>query len=241
MSHLDTSLAKLAQQIPGATAIFNQYQLSFCCGGKKTLKEAIADAGLNQDEIVTALSNLSQRANDSADWKNATSQQVIDHLVSNYHENYPAQINELYRLADRVETVHGDSPVCPNGLADEIQQMAAVLIELIDLEQQTVFPLLQNEQVNNGEEVIAGITQAQQKLESPITRINELTNQVVTPKGACNTWRALYLGINAFKVDLQRHVQLENDVLIAGLRSTMEKASKTPVHGVDFCCGSCGG
>ena len=30
---------------------------------------------------------------------------------------------------------------------------------------------------------------------------------------ACNTWRALYLGIGTFKQDLMAHIHLENNIL----------------------------
>lgn len=43
--------------------------------------------------------------------------------------------------------------------------------------------------------------------------VKELTNGVVPPEGACNTWRALYSGINEFITDLMEHIHLENNLL----------------------------
>ena len=42
MSMVEQSLGQLARSIPGATQVFHEYQLDFCCGGKKSLAEAAA-------------------------------------------------------------------------------------------------------------------------------------------------------------------------------------------------------
>lgn len=41
MNYLEQTLAQLACDIPGATRVFHQHKLDFCCGGKVTLAEAI--------------------------------------------------------------------------------------------------------------------------------------------------------------------------------------------------------
>ena len=45
MTYLDQSLGQLARTIPGATRIFDQYQLDFCCAGNRTLRTAADAAG----------------------------------------------------------------------------------------------------------------------------------------------------------------------------------------------------
>lgn len=44
---LEQSLGQLACDIPGATRTFHHYNLDFCCGGQKTLREAALGKGLN--------------------------------------------------------------------------------------------------------------------------------------------------------------------------------------------------
>jgi regulator of cell morphogenesis and NO signaling len=41
----------------------------------------------------------------------------------------------------------------------------------------------------------------------------ELTRQITPPEDACNTWRALYRGLDEFVRDLMQHIHLENNVL----------------------------
>jgi regulator of cell morphogenesis and NO signaling len=44
----------------------------------------------------------------------------------------------------------------------------------------------------------------------------DVTNGITLPRGACTTWRALYLGLGAFREDLMEHIHLENNVLFEG-------------------------
>ena len=46
-----------------------------------------------------------------------------------------------------------------------------------------------------------------------LRRIRELTNDVTVPREACNTWRALWLGLEALESDLHEHIHLENNIL----------------------------
>jgi regulator of cell morphogenesis and NO signaling len=43
--------------------------------------------------------------------------------------------------------------------------------------------------------------------------IEELTNDIALPSGACNTWRALYTLLGQFREDLINHIHLENNLL----------------------------
>ena len=55
MIHANQSLGQLATSIPGATSVFHQYKLDFCCGGSRTLAEVAAERGLDAAEILAKL------------------------------------------------------------------------------------------------------------------------------------------------------------------------------------------
>jgi regulator of cell morphogenesis and NO signaling len=46
-----------------------------------------------------------------------------------------------------------------------------------------------------------------------LQRLAALTNDITLPRAACNTWRALYLGLRTLREDLMEHIHLENNVL----------------------------
>jgi len=242
MNLLDSSLAQISQEVPGATAIFNHYNLSFCCGGKKILKEAIADKKIEQNEILSALLKLSDQDDVPVNWDDASDEELMIFLSARSNDIYRTQLPELFRLADRVETVHGDKAECPRGLASQINATATLVGVHLKLETTELFPKLKNTESTNLESSLEAARNSLDKLVTAILKIDELTNDVTTPAGVCNTWNALYLGLRAFKADLKQHIHLENDILISRHSSAVNLVDpKEQVHGEDFCCGSCGG
>lgn len=212
---LDMTLAQLAQELPGATAIFNRYNLSFCCGGKHTLSEAASEASLDASAIEMELMQLAAATGDRRDWTQADDADLIAHLLERFHKVHRMQLAELTRLASRVESVHGDRDECPRGLAEHLHHMAMELEHHMQKEEGILFPM-----IASGRGMMAGgpiqvMLREHEGHKEEMRRIDRLTNDLTPPQGACNTWRALYTGIEAFKADLDAHIHLENDVLFA--------------------------
>jgi len=213
MSLVEQSLGQLARSIPGATQVFHEYELDFCCGGKKSLAEAAAQRSLDVAQIEARLAELARNPSTETDWGLATPADLIDHIVQRYHEVHRRQLPELMRLALKVEQVHADSPDCPAGLADHLRVMQQELESHMQKEEQVLFPMLAR-----GHGAMATMPIRVMRMEHDdhgvaLERLLALTNNATLPRAACNTWRALYLGIRAFKEDLMAHIHLENNIL----------------------------
>ena len=213
MNLYDTSLAQIAQTIPGASAILNQYRLSFCCGGQHTLKEATSKANISAEDVHQALLSLLPQESPKADWETASNEELISHLLERFHKVHRQQLSELIRLADRVETVHGDNPDCPLGLADHLKYMAQELESHMQKEEQILFPMLEKGMHQMAVGPISVMRQDHDDHNDAIAQLDIITHHMTLPEGACNTWQALYLGLRHFKDDLLQHIALENDVL----------------------------
>jgi len=226
MSLLDQSLANIATSIGGATAIFNQYKLDFCCGGQYTLREALAERRLPEQKLLIALSELQQRPTAHIDWRDAPTTELIDYIVSHFHQRHRLQLPELVRLARRVEQVHGDDPDCPIGLADHLQDMYQEMESHMMKEEQILFPMLAEGIYPYGP--ISQMEEEHLQHGDALAEIDQLSNNLTLPKGACNTWTALYVGLKELKEDLMVHILLENQILFV-----------KPAKGNSNCCGSC--
>lgn len=207
----ERSLGELATALPGATAILRKEKLDYCCGGAKTLREAAAAKSLDLAELTAALETLAVTAPPVAEA--ADSPVLIDQIVSRYHETHKRELPELIRLATRVEAVHRERPDVPAGLADLLERILGELTEHMHKEEFILFPLMRN----GGHPAIGGpiavMLGEHEDHGAHLRALETLTGDFVAPEGACNTWRALYLGLRKFADDLVDHISTENNIL----------------------------
>ena len=214
MDYLDQSLGQLARRIPGATRLFDAHHLDFCCAGNRTLRAAAQAAGISPEPIAAELGAMQQRAEHAGrDWSTASDTELVEHILTRYHAVHREQLPELIRLARKVEQVHGERDECPHGLADHLEGMAQELESHMRKEEAVLFPL-----VACGQGAMATMPIGVMRMEhdnhgAELRRLEELTNGITPPKGACTTWRALYLGLRTFREDLMTHIHTENNIL----------------------------
>jgi regulator of cell morphogenesis and NO signaling len=213
MNLSDQSIARLARDIPGATRVFREYALDFCCGGKNTLREAARERGLDAEAIAQALVSLRQLPGDALDWAQARPAELVQHIVARYHARHREQLPELIHLAQRVEDVHGKRADCPAGLAEQLRAMRQELESHMLKEEQILFPLLSRGRHAMASGPIAVMEMEHEQHGAALARLLELTDDITLPRGACNTWRALYGLLAQFRDDLMEHIHLENNIL----------------------------
>ena len=109
MIHANQSLGQLATSIPGATGVFHQYKLDFCCGGSRTLAEVAAERGLDATEIITKLSELQQQIT-TRDWRFAKPAELVHHILERFHAKHREQLPEF-------------NPACPPGSRQSMATM----------------------------------------------------------------------------------------------------------------------
>lgn len=213
MNLLDQPVGRLARDLPGATRVFHEFGIDFCCGGRATLREALGDRTEQSESLVAALESLPDSNDEERDWRDASESELIEHILTRYHAVHRLQLTELLRLARRVETVHGERDTCPHGLADHLEAMHQELESHMRKEEQVLFPMLKR---GNGEQAQGPISVMRHEHDDhgeALAKLLSLTNDLATPKGACTTWRALYAGLGEFRDDLMQHIHLENNIL----------------------------
>jgi regulator of cell morphogenesis and NO signaling len=210
---LEKSLGQLACDIPGATRIFHSFNLDFCCGGQKTLREAALGKQLDPTLIAEALGKLQDSGGATDDWREVPQAELIAHILTRYHQRHRQQLPELIRLARRVEQVHGARSSCPNGLADHLQAMQQELEGHMLKEEQVLFPLLQQGVGQHAAPPIRVLRLEHDQHGEALETLLALTHNITPPADACNTWRALYRSLAEFRDDLMQHIHLENNVL----------------------------
>ncbi len=213
MSLLEQPIGQLACALPGATRIFHQHKLDFCCGGHKSLREAAEKLGLNPEALLSELEPLQQLDSQSRDWRSASPGELIDYILRRFHEQHRQDVPELIRLARRVEQVHSERADCPAGLADHLEAMFQELLSHMVKEEQVLFPMLLAGQDGEARSPISLMRLEHDQHGEALARLEALTDDITTPADACNTWNALYAGLARLREDLMQHIHLENNVL----------------------------
>jgi regulator of cell morphogenesis and NO signaling len=213
MHTLDQALGQLASRIPGATSVFHSHRLDFCCGGQHSLREAAARKGLDANAIAAQLDALQADPQAGVDWEHEALPRLVDHIVARYHTRHREQLPELIRLALRVEQVHAGHPDCPIGLAEHLRTMAQELESHMQKEEQVLFPIFVMGQGGRAGAPITVMRMEHDQHGQALEQLAALTHDITAPAGACNTWRALYLGLQTLREDLMDHIHLENNIL----------------------------
>lgn len=231
IDYLHAPLGDLARVIPGATKVFHDYRLDFCCNGHQTLAEATRRKKIDPQRVIDSLHVLTRETREETDWSTASAAELIDHILTRYHARHREQLPELIRLARRVEQVHGDRPDCPNGLADHLTDMLQELESHMLKEEQILFPLLARNMIDQAAGPISVMRYEHNQHGDALDGVVELTNDITPPPQACNTWQALYRGLEELRQDLMQHIHLENNLLFT--------TQATPPAEHAPCCGGC--
>lgn len=221
---LDRTIGSIACEIPGATRVFHQYKLDFCCGGGKSLREALERRKVQDAQpVLEALSTLADMSHSEyKDWRDVPADTLIDHILHRYHDVHRQQLPELIRLARRVEQVHGDRQTCPRGLADHLADMQQELESHMMKEEQVLFPMLRRISPSEVPAPISMMRFEHDQHGEALARLEQLTNDITPPADACNTWRALYAGLHQLREDLMQHIHLENNILFLQKQDQVE-------------------
>jgi len=206
----ETTVRDIAAKLPGAAEIFRNSEISFCCGGDLSLKQAAEKAGLDLAALTSRLQDLIDRAGRSAPQETPD---LIRHILDRYHAAHREELDFLIQLANRVETVHGDQEEAPLGLTETMIALRDELENHMNMEEQILFPAILNGAGAHLAEPIRIMNEDHADATSLLHRIEHLTNGLSLPIGACGSWTALYTGLHKLCDDVVAHIALEETVL----------------------------
>lgn len=211
----DESLASLAVKHPAASRVFHRHHLDFCCGGANSLASACAAAGLDADAVLREIQGAGLGPVDPAvAWAERPLDELVAHILREYHAPLWPELERLEQMAEKVLRVHGDKdPARLGRLAAVVHELAEDLRQHMAKEENILFPWIQS---GNGRTAGAPVSVMQREhvtAAAQLRQIEELTDRFDPPGAACNTWRALYLGLGELDRALEDHMHLENNVL----------------------------
>lgn len=209
-SFADRKVGEIAASLPGATGVFREIGIDFCCHGDVRLAQAAEARGLDLRSIEAALSRLDDNAASPVPMQTP---ELIAHILERYHEVHRRQVPEMILLSQKVERVHAGKLGVPVGLADVLQQALGELEVHMRKEELILFPAMLRQGSGPLHGPIDQMRQDHSDHGEFLEQLVELTDNFTPPAGACGTWRALYAAAAQFRDDLIEHIHTENNIL----------------------------
>jgi regulator of cell morphogenesis and NO signaling len=223
----DETLGEIAAKDLRKAEVFKKYGLDFCCGGKKTVKEACEEKGMDVTKIEQELQQADRlpvsRPLPYTEWNLDF---LADYIVNTHHSYVKKTLPEIRSYAQKVAQVHGAGhPELGNILA-VVESVYAEMSSHMVKEEQVVFPYIK-QLVNAKSRQDVPQAETLQSVKNPINLmemehelvgknmeiIRQLANNYILPAEACATYSLLYRLLQEFEEDLHMHVHLENNIL----------------------------
>lgn len=216
------TVGEIAAQDVRKAEVFKKLGIDFCCGGRKTIKEAAAEAGLDEEQVLAKLHAAEQIApasganHDFDKWDLG----FLSDYIYNVHHRYVRENGPIIeQLADKVALRHGVEHHELMELAHGMHDFMADLYSHLEKEEKQVFPVAKDleRQANITEQKIADVVKfMEEEHESAgeeLRNFRALTKDYKLPANACNSYTYLYEKIKEFESDLFQHIHLENNIL----------------------------
>lgn len=214
---VESRVGEIAAHHPLATRVFARHGIDFCCGGGVELRRACERRGLAAEEIVAEMEREIAGAPDEATgWMEAPLHDLVDHIVGAFHVPLHEELPRLEAMSRKVARVHADRD--PEGrlpaIRDTLVALKAELEDHMEREERELFPrLLAADGEAPSEGGLASYLDDHEEAGAALARLRELTDEYQPPADACNTWLALWAGLEALERTMHEHVHLENNVL----------------------------
>ncbi|MBS1640343.1 MAG: iron-sulfur cluster repair di-iron protein [Bacteroidetes bacterium] len=224
----EETLGQIAAKDLHKAQIFKKYGLDFCCGGKKTVKEACAEKGIDATKVEQELQN--------ADKNNFTSRPIpyndwsldflADYIVNTHHTYVRNNLPDIRAYAQKVLRVHGGHHPELQRVYELVETVNAELSSHLVKEEKILFPYIKqiaaakngtkNLDTNPFGSVQHPINMMEMEHEiagNAMDEIRHITNNYTLPEDACASYSLLYRMLDEFEDDLHIHIHLENNIL----------------------------
>ena len=219
-------------------AVFHDFGIDFCCGGRQTLAEACRERNTDPEEVMAALTRSCSVPGIAPRFDEWSPEALIGYIVGNHHAFVRRALPPLVAHAWKLAAAHGDRHAELRDVAQLIDRVATDMLSHMAKEEQILFPYIAAlaDAVEHGRHAphapfgsidspIAMMEGEHETAGAALATIRALTGGYVAPADACTTYRVTLQELEAFERDLHSHVHLENNILFPKARRMFMAAS----------------
>lgn len=207
--------------------IFKKYGLDFCCGGKKTVKQACAEKGLD----VTIIEHELQKADQTITSTNLPYHEwslsfLADFIVATHHSYIRKNLPDIMTYANKVMRVHSDTYPELVQVNQLVQAFNEELVPHMMKEEKILFPYIkelahakeknepsQGSHFGTVQNPIRMMEMEHDAVGEIAAELRQVTRDFTLPIDACASYTLLYRLLQEFEDDLHLHIHLENNIL----------------------------
>lgn len=207
-----------------AAAVFEQFGIDFCCGGRRSVADACRSAAVDPAVVVRALQAIAPTGDagpsDAASWP---LDRLVTHIVETHHAYVKSSLPLIAGYLAKLQAVHGQRHPELAHIAEVFDGIGRDLLQHMMKEEYVLFPYLRELAVPGGtppaspfgtvENPIRMMEREHQEAGDELRLLRELTDGYTPPADGCTTYGVCFAELERFERDLHRHVHLENNVL----------------------------
>ena len=222
----ETTLATIALRSDAHAAILARHRLDFCCAGRRTLSQACAASGLDVGAVLSEMDANARRRAAAAvpDWNGRPLTEVMDFIVATHHTFARGAFARIAPLMAKIVAKHGERYAELPRIARLVRELEAELTPHMLREERVLFPYIRSLALETaGRPVVPPFGTVQNPVRimaaehdrdaGLVAELAAATDDFTAPANACTSHRALYAALAELRLDLLRHVSLENNVL----------------------------
>ena len=227
---LDRTVGELVAERPARSRVFQTFNIDFCCQGGRTLREACERKRVAAEAVVEQLE--AEMRDPGAPAENPAElppHELAEYIVRTHHTFLRQELPRLRAMSARVAQVHGGHTPSLVEMFEVFQGLHDELASHMLKEEQVLFPIVAAMSRGEAPPVpvdgpIHCMIHEHDNAGLALRRLRQLSHGFNPPLEACNTYRALFAGLQDLEEDLHRHIHLENAVLFPAAQALARAA-----------------
>ena len=221
--HASQSLGEIVAVVPMAADVFKKYKIDFCCGGHRSLADALQELGLDEKPVLKKLDEVYEQTlklTSQVDFRSMASTDLIDYIINKHHVFLKKTLPEISELATTILRVHGPNHTDLFQVHKLFHMLKTDLDQHLIKEEGILFPMIKEYALAPSDANLAKIRAQVVETEDEhvaaggvLKDLRNLTQDYQVPADGCTTYRKTFKKLQEFESDLFQHIHLENNIL----------------------------
>lgn len=228
--HSTQRVGEIVAAFPGASNLFKAHGIDFCCGGGKSLADALRERQIPPQSFLAQLhlayeETQARQAAVGTDWRAASLRTLIERIVKTHHAYLKQELPLLSAFVNKIHHVHAERHPELAVLDQLFHDLKAELDPHMVSEETELFPLVQTYELSGDQADLARALAVLEELESEhqaagqlLAAMRQVTDGYRLPEDACRTYTLSFQKLADLESDMFEHIHLENNILFPRLR-----------------------